>query len=345
MTQSELATACLEEILNQRGQMEVWRRQAAERRARVILPEAEDLRVVAAAIVLRELNLARPILVGQPAVIRRVISGLGADPGAFEVVDSTEDPRREAVAAALFDRRRSKGLTQGEAKVLSADPLHLGAGLVARGEAEVMVAGADHPTADVIRAGLFHVGLAEGIRVVSGAFMMVPPEAGARPLLFADAAVIPEPDLDALVAIGLASARSYRSLMGTEPRIACLSFSTMGSATHLRADLMATVAQKLRDHGLVADGELQFDAAMDPKVAEKKAPSSEVAGRAEVFLFPSLEAANIGYKIAQRLGGWDAVGPLVQGLAHPVYDLSRGCTAADVVNTAALAILGAPSQD
>lgn len=339
MSGQDLAVRCMEAALAETGIMAEWRSQAAARRARVILPEADDERVVAAAIVLRELNLARPVLVGSSHAVRRSIAQLGADPGALEIVDPSEDPRRDSVAQELFERRRAKGLTQGEASVLSRDPLHFAVGLLAAGAAEAVVAGADHPTAEVIRAGLYHVGLAPGIRVVSGAFLMLPPEGSERALLFADAAVIPEPTEDELLAIALASVRSFENLLDRKPRVACLSFSTLGSADHERARRMARVAAALRQQGIEADGELQFDAAVDPGVAQKKAPGSPVAGRADVFLFPSLESANIGYKIAQRLGGWSAVGPLIQGLARPVYDLSRGCSALDVVNTTALAVL------
>jgi phosphotransacetylase len=318
-----------------------WRMRAARIGARLVLPEAEDARVLAAAVALRELAIMHPVLLGDPRVVRRGLSDVGADAGVFEVVDPREDSRARVFADDLYVRRREKGLSQGEARLLCSAPLNFGAAMVASGQAEAMVAGAAHPTGEVIRAGLHHVGLAPGVKVVSGAFLMLPPDEDRNPLLFADAAVIPEPDLDELVAIGLASARTFASLIEREATIACLSFSTLGSASHPSAARMARLAERLREEGLRAEGELQFDAAIVPAVAAKKAPGRELAGRADVLLFPGLDAANIGYKIAQRLGNWQAIGPLVQGLAKPVFDLSRGCSALDVVNTASLAVLQA----
>jgi phosphate acetyltransferase len=203
-----------------------------------------------------------------------------------------------------------------------------------------MVAGAVAPTADVIRAGLWCVGCAEGIRTVSGAFLMLSPDER-PPLLFADSAVVVEPDEDQLMDIARASARTWRALFGEEPRMAALSFSTKGSAGHPAAARMARLAGRLAGEGFTVDGELQVDAALVPEVAESKAPGGPVAGRADVLLFPDLQAGNIGYKLVQRLGGWRAVGPLVQGLARPVFDLSRGCSASEVVDTACIATLSA----
>jgi phosphotransacetylase len=198
-----------------------------------------------------------------------------------------------------------------------------------------------NPTSAVIRAGLYHAGLAEGIRVVSGSFLMVPPDGHPlpRPLLFADAGVVPAPSEAELVSIGLSSAATFERLVDRPPRLACLSFSTKGSADHPRAEMMARVARELLGRGIQADGELQLDAALVPEVGRTKAPGSPVAGRADVLLFPDLDAGNIGYKLAQRLGGFQAIGPLVQGLACPIFDLSRGATVGDIVNTVALAIL------
>jgi len=214
--------------------------------------------------------------------------------------------------------------------------------MTALGMVDCMVAGAAHATGDVIRAGLYNAGLAEGIQVVSGCFVMVPPPGHPvvdRPLLFADSAVVPEPTEEQLVSIGLSSATTYRRLLGREPKVACLSFSTRGSAEHPAAERMARVAAALTAAGLQADGELQLDSALVASVGERKCPGSPVAGRADVLLFPDLQSGNIGYKMAQRLGGFQAIGPIVQGLARPIFDLSRGATAADIVNTVALAAL------
>lgn len=338
---AEHAIEWVRRMSTEQGLLPRLRSRAAARGARVVLPEGEDPRTVSAACVLREFGIANPILIGPAARLRASLSEQGVDPGVFELVDPEGDARVQRVGERLFERRRGKGLSQGEALVLARDPLQLGAGMVALGQAEAMVAGAAHPTSAVIRAGLYHAGLAEGIRVVSGSFLMVPPEGHSfpRPLLFADAGVVPAPSEEELVSIGRSSAATYERLMGTAPRIACLSFSTKGSADHPRAEMMARVAAALREGGLVADGELQLDAALIPEVARGKAPDSQVAGRADVLLFPDLDAGNIGYKLTQRLGGFQAIGPLVQGLAYPIFDLSRGANVGDIVNTASLAIL------
>lgn len=338
---TQRAADLLPELARDQGFAADLRRRAAARGGTVVLPEGEDPRVLEAALVLREMGIAQPWLVGAPGRLRRNLIEAGADPGAFVLLDPSDDSRADAVAERLRERRRGK-LTQGEAMVLSRDPVHFGAGLVGLGLADAVVAGAAHATGDVIRAGIFHVGLAEGISVVSGAFLMVPPAGHAvdRPLLFADAAVVPEPDSDQLHSIAVASARSYRVLVGTEPRIACLSFSTHGSADHPSARRMADVARRLREEGgFAADGELQLDAALVPAVAASKAPGGTVGGQADLLLFPDLNAANIGYKMAQRLGGFSAVGPLLQGLARPVFDLSRGCDTLAVVDTVVMALL------
>ncbi len=317
------------------------RARAAEHKARVVLPEGEDERTVAAACVLRALDLAQAVLVGASGRVKALLGAQDADPQEFEILDPKENSLSAIVAERLFERRRTRGLSQGESLVLAHDPLHLGAGMVAMGQADAMVAGAVSPTSEVIRAGLYHAGLREGIEVVSGSFLMVPPKAHwlERPLLFADSAVVPEPSEEQLVSIGVSSVRTYERLLSRKPRVACLSFSTHGSAEHPSADKMARVAAALKARGIVADGELQLDAALLPEVARKKCSGSEVTGMADVLLFPDLNAGNIAYKLTQRLGAFEAIGPLVQGLAFPIFDLSRGASASDIVNTVCLAIL------
>jgi phosphate acetyltransferase len=338
---SQHAAQVVRELAGAEGFMSELRRRAASRQARIVFPESGDVRTLAAAIALREMRIVHPVLLGKPAVVRRALAGQGVDPGAIEVIDPQDDPRHSRIADRLYERRRSKHLSQGEARVLARDPLHFGAGLVASGACDGMVAGATHPTAEVIRAGLWHVGLREGVEIVSGAFLMLPPPDHfiGRPLLFADSAVVPTPDEDQLVSIGVASAHTYERLLDRKPRIACLSFSTHGSAAHPSATRMSNVARRLGELGLEADGELQIDAALVESVGQSKAPSSSVAGKADVLLFPDLNAGNIGYKLAERLGGFGAVGPLVQGLQRPVFDLSRGCDALAIVDTASIAAL------
>ena len=334
-----LATDLIGQLINDEGPMAELRLRAARSGSTLVLCEGQDPRVVAAALVLRELGLVRSLFIGDPAMVRAEISGQGADPGQFEVI-AKDDSRTEAVADLLVDRRSQKGLTLPAARKLAQSPVILGAGLVALGVADAMVAGARHPTAQVVRAGLWCVGPAPGIRTVSGSFLMLPPD-GRRPLLFADSAILIEPDEDQLVDIGRASAATWTALFGSAPRIPTLSFSTKGSADHPSAARMSAVAARLVGHGLVADGELQADAALVVEVARDKAPGSAIAGDADVLLFPDLQSGNIAYKLVQRLGGWRAVGPLVQGLARPVFDLSRGCDASEIVDTAAIAILSA----
>jgi phosphate acetyltransferase len=337
-----LATEVIGQLVADKGPMAEIRRRAAARAASVVLCEGEDKRVVAAALALRELGIARPVLLGRAAAIRSLILAEGADPGSVEILQASDDLRATA-AEFMFERRGNKGLERVQSKSLATDPLFLGASLVGLGRVDAMVAGATRSTADVVRAGLWCVGAAEGIRTVSGSFLMLPPKSG-RPLLFADSAVVIEPDADQLVDIAQASAAMWRALFGTEPGIAALSFSTQGSADHPNARKMALVAERLRECGLRADGELQVDAALVEEIAAAKVKGSEVAGRADVLLFPDLQAGNIGYKLVQRLGGWRAVGPLVQGLDRPVFDLSRGCTASEIVDTVSIATLTAPSK-
>ncbi len=325
----------LADLASQKGVAARLRERAAAAPARVALPETGDPRVLAAAGALAAAGLARPLLVG-----RRPASGLPEDlgrrlgPEAWWDVEAGD--RRRAAAEWLLRRRRHRGLTQGQAHVLAGDALYHAATLVARGEADALVAGAATATAEVLRAALWAIGTAPGASTVSGAFLMLPPRPDARPLVFADCAVVPEPDESQLVEIAEASAGTFRALVDRPPAVALLSFSTRGSAEHPAAARVAAAAARLaRAHpDWRVAGEVQVDAALVPEVARTKGLDWGGAPGADVLVFPDLGSGNIGYKLVERLGGWRAVGPLLQGLRRPACDLSRGCSALDVVDAA-----------
>lgn len=288
---------------------------------RIVLPEGGDPRVGAAAERLTTLRL-----------------------GAVEVLrDVGRDPRRGACARLLCARRPDRFPTVAAAETALDHPLTFGACLVGMGEADVMVGGATYPTADTLRAALWAVGTAPGVETVSGAFYMV---RGETVLTFADAAAVPDPTPAQLAEIALAAARDRRHIVGDEPVVAFLSYSTKGSAAGPRVvRIQEAVAELARRHpDFLFDGELQGDAALVPDVAARKAAGSSVAGHANVLIFPDLDSGNIAYKLVQRLGGWMALGPVLQGLARPIADLSRGATVDDIVDTAAIAVLQAEER-
>jgi phosphate acetyltransferase len=294
---------------------------AARRGRRIVLAEAGDPRVQAAAERLRRDGIATPILIGEGGIV------------------PASDPRHARVAQHLRERRPDQVDDGVHALDLATDPLRFAASLVALGEADGCVAGAASPTADVVRAALWAIGAAPGVRTVSSAFYMVLPDG--RVLTFADCAVVPEPTPVQLADIAIAAARDRNRLVGDQPRVAFLSYSTRQSAEGVRVARVREALENFQARApeIPADGEIQADAALVPEVAARKAPGSPLAGAANVLIFPDLDSGNIGYKLVQRLAGAVALGPVLQGLARPMSDLSRGATSEDIVEVAAMVAL------
>ena len=294
--------------------LQALRARTERREVRLVLPETDDPRVVAAREMITSQRLAEVVWVEDP----------------------TRDARFDEVAALIHERRSHKGVTPADARGMAAQPLIFGAGLCALGHADCGVSGAAHLTADVIRAGLVCIGTAPSTPLVSSMFLMV---RGDEILSFADCGVLPSPSSEELVHVARTTATNHQLLSGHEPRVAFLSFSTHGSAEHADVAKMRSAAGAFRvaHPDVTADGELQFDAAYIPEVASRKCPESPLEGRANVLVFPDLDAGNIAYKLAQRLGGFRAYGPILQGFRAPWLDLSRGCTPDDVVGVAVIA--------
>ncbi len=316
---------------------------AKKNRRKIVLPEADDERILRAAREITIQGIAQVTLLGERKRIGELASSLEVDLQGVEIRDPEGDGALEGYARRFQELRKKRPISLSESKERMKEPLFFGAMMLRLGEVDGYVAGASHPTADTLRAGLQVVGLAPGIEVISGAFLMIIPSLLGekdKPLLFADCAVVPDPTPNQLASIAISSAQTYRELVGDEPRVAILSFSTKGSAQHSLVEKVKEATERARKASpqLKLDGELQADAALIPQVAQKKAPQSEVAGRANVLIFPDLNTGNISYKLVQRLAGAQAIGPIIQGLSKPANDLSRGCSVDDVVNLAAITL-------
>jgi phosphate acetyltransferase len=304
----------------------------------IVLPESHDERVLKAAEILAREKIVSVITLGNDDRVRSDAKKIDVDLTGIRVIDPSTSDKLSDFTNLYFNLRKHKGVTVEKARETVLRDLFFAAMMVKEGMADGSVAGSSASTADVMRAGIQCVGIPDGISIVSSFFLMIFPE---KVYSFADCAVVPDPDANQLADIAISTADNHRNLIGEEPRVAMLSFSTKGSAQHESIDKIIDALKVIKDKrpDLEVDGELQFDAAIIDSIGKKKAPGSTVAGNANVLVFPDLNSGNIGYKIAQRLGGAEAVGPMVQGLNKPFFDLSRGCSVDDIVNTASIAAL------
>ena len=328
--------------------VETMKEKARQNIKTILLPESEDIRVIQAAADVEKEGFAKAVLIGNEEDVKKLALDNNIDVSKVTIIDPLKSEKFEEYSNKFYELRKAKGMTPEKAKETMKEPIYFGTMMVKAGDADGIVSGACHPTAHTLRPALQILKTAPGTKLASAFFLMVTkcPEYGEDGvLIFADSGMNEYPDADGLSEIAISSAKSFKQLVGTEPRVAMLSYSTYGSASSPLTEkvIEATKILKEKAPDLICDGELQLDAAIIPEVAERKAPGSPVAGRANVLIFPDLDAGNIGYKLVQRFGRAEAYGPLCQGIAKAVNDLSRGCSSDDIVGV--VAITSVQAQD